>query len=468
MIVLTLGAQVTLLTERLTHVDDRALASLGPPAAANLYLERCQVDTPASIVALAWELIAQRRAEIGSVVDFGAGDGRFAREGKFKSYVGYEIDRARFQGSALPANALMVNACAFSSPEHRADLACGNPPFVRNQDLPHGWRQTAAKVIAQRTGVKISGLANAWQYFFLLSLASTASDGLVALVIPYEWVSRPSSRALRDYIHREGWDVYAYRLHDATFSGVMTTSSISIIDKRGTGLWKFFQQSVNRDFHQLASPSGSRSPLEYNRSKGQISAKRGLSPGTQQYLTLTEQERLEARLKVGRDVVPCITSLKPTSAKALAFTKARFARDYVASGRKCWLVRTDRLPSDALMAYLESVPVAGRQTSTCLARTVWWAFAMPRPPQALLASGYTDRPKVVINEVGAIAVGSVCGIYGPSKREIAQLVRRLRHVAYDDRVVSHAHGLRKLEISQINALIGEIHGDATSSEGNGR
>lgn len=451
--------------DRLTHVDDQVLASLGAPAAANLYLDRCQVDTPDYIVALAWKLILARRSTIGSVVDFGAGDGRFAREGRFRSYTGYEIDRARYRDCVLPANARMVNACAFSSPGHEADVACGNPPFVRNQDLPYGWRQAAAKVIAERTGVRISGLANAWQYFLLLSLASTAHDGLVALVVPYEWVSRPSSRATRAYIKRQGWDVYVYRLHDTTFSDVLTTSSITIVDKRGTGAWQFFQQNVDGTFDLLMSPSGKRSVLQYSRKKGAITVKRGLSPGTQRYLTLTEHERSEAGLKVGRDVVPCVTSLKPTAAKALSFTKARFERDYVSAGRRCWLIRTDTLPSNALMAYLGGVPVEGRQTATCQSRDVWWAFAMPRVPQALLANGYTDRPKVVLNEAGALAVGGVCGIYGPSKRKVAEVVRKLREVDYDDRVVAHSHGLRKLEISQINALIGEIDGDATPEEG---
>lgn len=451
--------------DRLLHVDNQVLASLGAPAAANLYLDRCQVDTPADIVALVWKLIGERRPKINSVVDFGAGDGRFARCGSFGTYTGYEIDRARYKGSHLPGNARMVNACAFSSPVHQASLACGNPPFVRNQDLPQGWRQTAAEVIAHRTGVRISGLANAWQYFFLLSLASTANDGLIALVIPYEWVSRPSSQALRDYIRDAGWDVYVYRLHDETFSDVLTTSSITIVDKTGSGSWNFYQQTAAGSFKAMSSPSGSRKILEYSRAKGDISVKRGLSPGTQVYLTLTERERLDAGLKVGRDVVPCVTSLRPTSGVALSFSKARFEIDYVGAGNKCWLIRTDRMPSNALLAYLQAVPVQGRETATCRGREVWWAFPMPRPPQALLATGYIDRPKVVINEVGAMAVGSVCGMYGPSKRQIAQMVRRLREVDYDDRVVSHSHGLRKLEISQINALIGELNGDGRPAEG---
>lgn len=432
----------------------------GEAAAVDLYLDRCQVDTPPELVIQTWALINQRRPTIGCVIDFGAGDGRFARAGAYASYTGYEIDAARYTDAVLPINATMVNACAFSAPEMQASLACGNPPFVRNQDLPHGWRESAAAVIRERTGVTISGLANAWQYFFFLSLASTADDGLVALVIPYEWVSRPSSAALRQYIASAGWGVAVYRLADETFSSVLTTSSITIVDKRGSGQWRYFQQQRNGQFVAMTSPSGAHAVLDYRRAATAIRVKRGLSPGTQDYLTLTEQERLAHRLRRSSDVVPCVTTLRPTSGKSVSFTQSQFEHDYVHAGAKCWLIRTDRVPSPALQAYLNSVPHAGRSSSTCQNREVWWAFKMPVAPKALVASGFRERPKIVMNAVGAVAVGSVYGLYAPSKAAAERVVRKLRAVDYHGRVVAHSNGLHKLEPNQLNALIGELDGSS--------
>ena len=329
----------------------------------DLYLDRCQVDTPAALVEQTWQLISKRRSNLGLVIDFGAGDGRFAHHGSYQEYVGYEIDSGRYAAACLPSNARMINACAFSAPPSQASLACGNPPFVRNQDLPEGWSESAASVVFDRTGVRISGLANAWQYFFFLSLASTAPDGLVALVIPYEWVSRPSSASLRQYIQTSGWDVSVYRLDDRTFPSVLTTSSITIVDKQGTGKWRYFKQTGDNQFYEMTSPSGEHAVLAYKSASCDVKVKRGLSPGTQRYLTLTEEERRAHRLKQGRDVVPCVTSLKPTSGELLRLTPARFERDYVHAGEKCWLVRTDKAPSAVLNSYLESVPLDGRQTS---------------------------------------------------------------------------------------------------------
>lgn len=445
------------------HLDDGIRELLGEPAAASLYLDRCQVDTPETLVGAVWRLIHQRRpGMVGRVLDFGAGDGRFAHSGHFTSYVGYEIDRARYAGAELPHNARMINACAFAGSVAPAQICLGNPPYVRNQDLPLGWRQSAARVIAERTGVAISGLANAWQYFFLLSLASTAPDGLVAIVIPFEWVSRPSSAALRQYIREQGWDVAVYRLPDETFADVLTTASVTIVDKRkATGAWRFYEQGTEGAYHTISSPTGNGGQLlAYVRGATAAYAKRGLSPGTQEYLTLTEAERSAHRLVVDRDVVRCLTSLRPTTGDALGFSEARFQRDYVDADQKCWLIRTDRPPTKALQAYLDSVPEAGWQTSTCLGRKVWWQFTMPEVPSALIASGFRERPKVVLNHARAVAVGSVCGIYTDTARRAQSIVKQLRRTAYSDRVVAHSNGLRKLEINQINALIGELDGNS--------
>ena len=139
-------------------------------------------------------------------------------------------------------------------------------------------------------------------------------DGLCALVIPYEWVSRPSARALRGFIEEQRWGVNVYRLVDTTFDSVLTTSSITIVDKaKRSGLWSYFEETADGDYLPLPSPSGSRAGvINYvKRSdipEGAPRAVRGLSPGTQRVLTLTEGERVRSGLTIGRDVVPCVTT----------------------------------------------------------------------------------------------------------------------------------------------------------------
>lgn len=435
----------------------------GTRQSVTLYLDRCQVDTPHPVVEAVWNQIGARRTEINRVVDFGAGDGRFASGGQYRKYTGYEIDTQRCNASKLPRNAALINKCAFSEKVEDADICIGNPPYVRNQDLPNGWRERATQFLAQRTGISLSGLANAWQYFFLLSLASTRSDGLVALVIPYEWVSRPAVASLREYIKAQKWDVSVYRLLDDTFHRVLTTSSITLVDKRAnSGQWRYFEQLDSRRYRQLHTPSGGLwGVLPYARHTKAVHravfARRGLSPGTQEVLTLTEGERCRLGLRVGIDVVPCVTSLKSLGIATKNLSTAVFDKHFKNAALKCWLINTSKTPSAQLKAYLDNVPKEKYQTSTCLNRDNWWEFASPDVPNILVATGFrTKRPKVLVNTVGARAVGGVCGIYGLGPRTRQFVAKGLRRVRLTGRIVAHSNGLRKMEINQLNSLLDRV------------
>ena len=158
----------------------RLTETWGSKKKISLYLNSCQVDTPPEIVSSVWNHVREFRSHVTNVVDFGAGDGRFSLMKSYQQYIGYEIDERRFENGRLPPNATIIHQCAFSADITDADLSIGNPPYVRNQYLPTEWREKVARILFERTGVVISGLANAWQYFFLLSLACTKQEGLVA------------------------------------------------------------------------------------------------------------------------------------------------------------------------------------------------------------------------------------------------------------------------------------------------
>lgn len=438
----------------------------GSDEEVDLYLDRCQVDTPMALVERVWEQVLARRSNrLRKVVDFGAGDCRFSNHGSFTRYIGYEVDAERIKRSAsLRRGVALVNECAFSSEISDASLCIGNPPFVRNQDLPVGWRERAAEVLRKRTGVEVSGLANAWQYFFLLSLASTRPDGMVAVLIPFEWVSRPSSANIRAFIQKNRWNVAVYRLVDSTFQRVLTTSSITIIDKsKSESEWSYFEETASGAFRRLPSVTSHVTGLiQYTRRgdcrDSRAFAKRGLSPGTQKVLTLAESERARLGLKVGRDVVRCVTTLRNLPSDEISLTKRAFERYYVAKGEKCWLVNVgSRTMSDKLRAYLNAVPSEQYQTSTCLARDEWWKFVMPHIPDVLVSTGFTKQyTKAVVNSASVHAVGSVCGIYAVGRNKRHNVAKQLRETNLGDGVVAHSNGLRKIEINQLNTVLKRI------------
>lgn len=424
---------------------------------SDLYLGRCQVDTPAAIVDLVWDLIGDRRDQFGDVVDFGAGDGRFCPRGRYSSYRGYEIDPNRTSGVELGENSQLITACAFESEHFNADICVGNPPYVRNQDLPDGWRARAADILSKSTNVRVSGLANAWQYFFLLSLCSVNNRGLVALVIPTEWVTRPSARSLRDYVRKNNWDVDIYRLPDSTFDGVLTTASITVIDKRSVeGKWRYFDIGPDGP-RVLGSPTGNDlEAIGYTRpSKAGARVSRGLSPGSQDTLVLTEASRARLGLRVMTDVYPCVTSLKPIPEDLRVLDEGAFNRYYRDAGVKCWLVASDSEPSTQLRAYLEAVPDAARQTATCQAREIWWQFSMPAIPGALVAQTFKDgaTPKRVRNAVDARAVGGVAGLFDADSGQVGAFLAAFDSPDVGAATMAYAKGLRKLEIGQLNTVI---------------
>lgn len=429
------------------------------------YLDRCQVDTPDDWVQRVWELVAAKRPQVGNVVEFGAGDGRFSCFGKYRRYIGYEVDHSRARARKLPKNAELKNACAFSTTSSDADVCVGNPPYVRNQDLPSGWREQVAPTLRARLGVQISGLANAWQYFFFQALASTRDDGLVALIVPYEWVSRPSSKVLREFIKRQGWGVDVYRLPDSVFGRVLTTSSITIVDKAGSGAWRYFDtKETTLEFFQAKTASlGTHRVLGYAKTSNRKAvAKRGLSPGSQKVFVLTEGERVRHGLQRDRDVVPAVTTLRHVNPKGSTLTKAFFEQHYVLTGMRCWLVRTDTKPSRDLELYLGSVAAEDRSTATCTGRDIWWKFTMPESPDVLVSMGFRgNSPKCLRNTIAARAVGGVSGIYCTNTNTSEAIVDGLNSSKLRGRLVSYSTGLLKLEVNQLNTLLDEILAEAT-------
>jgi hypothetical protein len=74
----------------------------GTEDSVSLYLQRCQVETPSDLVRATWRHVHDFRKELAKVVDFGAGNGRFAHYGNYREYIGYEIDGSLIAEVDLP------------------------------------------------------------------------------------------------------------------------------------------------------------------------------------------------------------------------------------------------------------------------------------------------------------------------------------------------------------------------------
>lgn len=428
-------------------------------------LQQCQITTPPRLVEFLWNLVLEHRSKVDSVIDLGAGDARFAIPHRFATYVGYEIDRTKYDASILPVSAKMVNKdVLFSTGKY--DLAIGNPPYIRHQDINDEWKKVASKIIKDETHLDISGLSNLYQYFMWVSLLRTKDDGLVCQIVPSEWIYRPSAMMLRNYIKKNGWKVEVYRLPEQVFfHDIATVPSITIIDKARTAnefTLLNLDESLNKVNHSnLTGPNTvqfkfvSRNPLIY--------AQRGLSTGSQDYFILTEKQRRELKIKM-TEVVPCVTTLKPIGLSDYELDKSTFYSNYVDGDRKCWLIRTDKTKlSENLMKYLQFVPDGIRRNSTCGNREPWYLYRTPSPPQILYSSSFRNgnRPKIVVNKIGARNISAVHGIY--LQKDAFPLVGTaslLLEYDFSIGTIPTINGLRKIEVKQMNGILSNIFNKA--------
>jgi len=422
-------------------------------------LSASQVYTPPGVVSLFWRLLHQRRRRFDRVLDMGAGDGRFAVGGRYARYDGIEIDpaRAAIAKKNIPRNGRIFNRCAFEHAADQYDACIGNPPYVRHHDIEPPWKKRVLDRLHRDLDVELAGHGNLYLYFLLLGILKTHRTGIVGMVIPFEWVSRTSAASVRNHIEKAGWDVSVYRFRDPIFDDVMTTASISIIDKNtNAGKWSFYNVLPDLTIEERNGVSGSRLRILRHAPRGKIWGRRGMSPGSQKIFTLTEGERIHAGLKKW-DVMPCVTSLRKVPRSLKELTKAAFEKHLVKAGRRCWLIKSNRKTiSPRLKAYLDNIPEKMRQTWTCLNQEPWYDYETGIVPDLLFHSGFRgSSPKILVNSVGAYVVGSVYGIHCDKRVSVRRLREHLVEFDFGKRVVAHAKEMKKVEVKQVNGVLSD-------------
>lgn len=416
--------------------------------------KRAQIETPKDIIKFFWHILSNYRKSFGKVIDFGAGDGRFAWSRRYSSYEGVEIDEIRYRNYRIPKRASIKYGCAFEYPKKNFDTCIGNPPYVSHNDIEARWRKKIMSYINSCLNICLNGQCNLYVYFICLGIIKTKPDGLIALIIPYDWMYRPSVKALRDYVNKQGWSIHVYRFKTSIFNGVETTSSITIIDKMAEkSEWRFYSVDGYLNVRRQKNMLGSKySLLEYE-NRGNIWAMRGLSPGTQKIFTLSEDERRYHGLRKN-DVYPCVVSLRRVPQTLRSLDESSFKRYFIDAGEKCWLIKSNKSLSENLKKYLKTITEEQRNTSTCNNREVWYAYSCHPSPRILHNSAFTKfGPKFIVNSIGAKAVGAVYGIHTSKIINLINLRNYLLNINFEKQLVPYSGKLKKVEVRQMNCVL---------------
>ncbi len=415
-----------------------------------------KITTPKNVVSLFWQLTHEQKDRFDRVLDMGAGDGRFARGGHYQNYVGIEIDPRKSAKLKLQ-KVSYSHGCVFEHKKDNYSACIGNPPYLRHNEISDQWRTTIQSRFSRKLGLKLDGRSNLYVYFLSLGLQKTSFDGIVSVLIPYEWAFIPSARPIRDYIDSNRWSVFIYRLAYPVFDDALTTVSISIINKSDLeGGWRYFDVDRKGKIVEVPSFTDDGKPALGYEERGKVWGMRGLSPGKKRIFTLSEGERI-ARGLTKRDVRPCVTSLRELPKPLKVLDRQNFNKHFVLKNKKCWLLRTDRILTEALTRYVRSIPKEQRSNWTCLNQKPWYKYKAHPSPKLLMSSAFKKSgPRILLNSIKAVAVGSVIGIHSHSDVSMSVIHKKLRVFDFNSPIVSREQGLKKIAVKQLNAALNHL------------
>jgi adenine-specific DNA-methyltransferase len=159
-----------------------------------------QVFTPAAVVD---RMLALRKRR-GRSLDPAAGDGAFCT--RFNGCEAIEIDP-----TVAPAGARVMDFFALPL-EERFDTIIGNPPYVRQQDIP-------AETLAHLDSTLFDGRSNLYLYFIEKAVRHLRRGGELIFIVPREFAKLTAARKLNAFLYEEGDITDFIELGDARIFG---------------------------------------------------------------------------------------------------------------------------------------------------------------------------------------------------------------------------------------------------------
>ena len=106
-----------------------------------------------------------------------------------------------------------------NEPDASFDAVIGNPPFIRYQDFPEAYRQSAFDLM-RAEGMRPTRLSNAWLPFVVLATRALKPGGRLALVLPAELMQVGYAAELREYLTRKFDELHIVTFRKIVFDGI--------------------------------------------------------------------------------------------------------------------------------------------------------------------------------------------------------------------------------------------------------
>jgi adenine-specific DNA-methyltransferase len=159
-----------------------------------------QVFTPAAVVD---HMLALRRRR-GRTLDPAAGDGAFCT--RINGCESIEIDP-----KVAPPGTRVMDFFALPL-EEKFDTIIGNPPYVRQQDIP-------TETLALLDGPMFDGRSNLYLYFIEKAVRHLRRGGELIFIVPREFIKLTAARKLNSFLYEEGDITDFVELGDARIFG---------------------------------------------------------------------------------------------------------------------------------------------------------------------------------------------------------------------------------------------------------
>ncbi len=103
-----------------------------------------------------------------------------------------------------------------------------NPPYVRHHHIERATKLRLGRKVAERLGIRVSGLAGLYVYFMLLSHRWLRPDSLSLWLIPSEFVDVNYGSALKEYLlnHVDLMRIHRFEPDEVQFEDALVSSAV--------------------------------------------------------------------------------------------------------------------------------------------------------------------------------------------------------------------------------------------------